>query len=223
MAEKREGKAGISLYFVEAKSITDIARHAYEFSAPRKIFVTASKPSKLFVFGERVGNTVIAPYIEMEATGSIIKYALNYGDKDAAEFTAMDNVQTNERYINVIKMDISGIRLSEIKPKCVTKIRVENVQSIIKMIALNSTGEDSQLGKVYAFDNKGRTVFGAFDIVEELEDEKRIFYYAESDKMEKNFAAYDYATDRVKFVEGMDVGSQLYVKIINLAEPLSFF
>ncbi|MEM3178072.1 MAG: hypothetical protein QW774_02155 [Candidatus Micrarchaeaceae archaeon] len=223
MTERKEGKPGVSIYFVEAKSLTDIARQAYEFSAPSKIFATSLKPRRLFVFGERIDGTVIAPYVKMEARSSTIKYVLNYQDKDAAEFSAVESIRANERYINVIDIDISGVRLSSIKPSCVTKIKVGNAESIIKMLSLNSTNEDSQIGHVYAFEHNGKTILGAFDILEELTDEKRIFYYAEIAKMEKNFATYDYATDTVKFVYGMDEGSTLYVKIINLAEPFSFF
>ena len=77
---------------------------------------------------------------------------------------------------------------------------------------------------LYAFSMKGKSFLCGFDMIDELCDDRKTFYYAAvKDKKRGGFAKYGYADNTFGFTDTVGEHSYIYIKIINLAEPFQFF
>ncbi len=226
---KNEGKdESLKIIFARLSSLNDLARYTCRFdSAALEVFYDESS-GKLFSFAERIGNALIAYYIDAGERSEGIQYAYAVpGSGEAAEFTdTMDTQQLHSYYINIISVDMRHFqKAKEIGQKDINYVKVGNIKNLTKMI-LKKSIETEIIGSAYVFGYGSDIVVGAFDLVEELADGKKTFYYViakggETDAKKACFIRYNYSIDSLEFTDEFGEHSYMYVKLIHLAEQLS--
>ncbi len=225
---KKEGKDENSkIIFTRLSSLNDLARYACKFDSTASEVFYEEGSGRLFSFGERVGNTLIAYYIDAPKKADGIRYAYAVQDSgETAELTSeIDTQQLHSYYINVISINMLNFqKAKKIEQKGINYIKVGSVKNLAKMI-LKKSMEAETIGSSFVFGYGSKIVVGAFDLVEELSDGKKTFYYAIADEKEEDakkacFIRYNYSTDSLEFTDEFGEHSYMYVKLIHLAEQL---
>lgn len=227
--KKEPKKSGTKeLFYIETESIEDLARFSCRFDSSAKemlIFKVKGK-HRMVALGEQINESVMALYKDSEVDADTLKYTYVSEDhKESMEVAStFDQRQSGSAYINLIDIDMS--KFKEAKPdaaKGINCVKINKLDDLVKSGIKRSVMRDT-IDLLYAFEHKGKTIFGAFDIIEELSSEKKTFYYSGSNtRIKANFARYKFGTNTIDFSNEFGEHSYMYVKIINLARPFTFF
>ena len=207
---------------IKAKSVLDIIRGACSFDTYSKDLLVFRKANKnlLYLLGEELDDTVIAYYINTDEIGEFAIYSATT-EGEQLNFSNEYKEQFNAHYINIIPLE--SFPFEERKGEEPIIIKVERYESLIKSLVKKAV-EKEEIEKAYIFEKNSKYYIGLFDLLEELTDNKKVFYYAELKKYnESSFIRYNYSSDKIEFTKDFGEHSYLYVKLINLAEPFPFF
>ncbi len=178
----------------------------------------------MMAFGENIGDTSIAYYINLSRHERMIEYTYPsaYGQFENAHF--VDKPDHHGHYINIMNIEHADFKeVDSVKRKDIIMILASTVEDIVAASVKKGVKNES-LPALYGFDYKGREILCGFDMVDEISDLKSALYYCiVKDKPHGNFARYKYSDDKVDFTEHIGEHSYMYAKIINLAEPFPFF
>ena len=223
---KESKKGGKQLLYIEADTLEDIVRFATRFDSSAKELIRAKfgKKHRIIALSESIAEAVIALYKEIEVDADTIRYEYSAGANRTQFVSGVEQRQPGVSFVNLVGIDISKFKAA--KPgtvKNVECVRVTGIDSLIKGLIKRSVIRET-IEYAYSFPYRGRTIIGAFDLIEELSGERKTFYYsASSSKAKTGFARYNYTTDKLDFSDEFGEHSYMYVKIINLAEPFPFF
>ncbi|MDE1850694.1 MAG: hypothetical protein KGH54_02775 [Candidatus Micrarchaeota archaeon] len=227
MAKKgRKEKGGRELLYVEADTIEDIARWSSRFDSSAKELIISNEKGRhrIIALVESIQDISLALYKDVEVEADTLRYVYGNEQMPSAELVNNFEQRTGSSYSNLIDIDLSKFKVA--KPasiKDVRSVRIGKIDDLIKSVIKRAVIRDN-IEYVYAFEYKGKSVLGVFDLIEELSDEKKTFYYSISNKkMKSGFARYRFATNTVDFSNEFGEHSYMYVKIINLASPFPFF
>jgi hypothetical protein len=207
---------------IKAKSVLDIIRGACSFDTYSKDLLAFRKGNKnfLYLLGEELDDTIIAYYVNTDEIGEFAIYSATT-EGEQLNFSNEYKEQFNAHYINIILLE--SFPFEERKGEEPIIIKVERYESLIKSLVKKAV-EKEEIEKAYIFENKSKYYIGVFDLLEELTDNKKTFYYAElKEYSESSFIRYNYSSDKIEFTKDFGEHSYLYVKLINLAEPFPFF
>ncbi|MDE1761783.1 MAG: hypothetical protein KGH78_01155 [Candidatus Micrarchaeota archaeon] len=223
---KESKKGGKQLLYIEASTLEDIVRFATRFDSSAKELITAKfgKKHRIIALAEGIDDVVIALYKDIDVDADTIRYEYTSGASRAQFVSGVEQRQPGVAFVNLVEIEISKFR--EAKPsavKGVDCVQVKGEGSLIKGLIKKSVIRET-IEYAYAFPYKGKTIIGAFDLIEELSGERKTFYYSTSNsKAKADFARYNYTTDKLDFSDEFGEHSYMYVKIINLAKPFPFF
>ncbi|MDE1845842.1 MAG: hypothetical protein KGH53_00975 [Candidatus Micrarchaeota archaeon] len=227
--EKKPKKGGKELLYIETETIEDLARFSSRFDSTAKEMLIYKVGGKHRIVGlaEQIEGKVIALYKDSEIDADTLRYVYVSEDhKESMEVASSidQQRQSGSCYINLIDMDMSKFKVA--KPegvKGIACVRLNKLDDLVKSAIKRSVMRES-IEMLYGFTHKGKTYLGAFDIIDELTDEKKTFYYSVANtKLKANFARYKFSTNTVDFSNDFGEHSYMYVKIINLAKPFAFF
>ncbi|MDE1870067.1 MAG: hypothetical protein KGH71_03725 [Candidatus Micrarchaeota archaeon] len=226
--EKATKKGGKEILYVETESIEDLARFSSRFDSSAKEMLIYKVGSKHRIVGlaDQIDGKVIALYKDSDIDADTLRYVYVSEDhKESMEVAStIEQRQSGSCYINLIDIDMSKFKVA--KPegvKGITCVRLNKIDDLVKSAIKRSVMRDS-IEMLYAFTHNGKTYLGAFDIIDELVDEKKTFYYsAANTKLKASFARYKFGSNTVDFSTEFGEHSYMYVKIINLAKPFAFF
>ncbi|MCL5419927.1 MAG: hypothetical protein M1354_03570 [Candidatus Marsarchaeota archaeon] len=224
---KPKQKRGKSILYVKAASMVDMARYAYNFDFSSKSMIADASRGhpRLLVLGESIGDAIMAYYINYDNPRSFIRYTFpsSSGERESAAFA--DSAEGPGKHsINVLRMSLDAFcEAKNAGRRDAIGIRMGSPEDLAHAAIKRAVKEESFIS-LYAFEYRGKTVLCGFDLIEELMDEKKTFYYAVlKDKRKAGFAKYSYADNTFEFTDTVEEHSFIYVKIINLAEPFPFF
>ena len=220
-------KGGKELIYIEAVSVEDIARFSCRFDSSARELLIDNRNGKhrLVALAEGINDAVIAIYKEMGADADTLRYTYGPERGEKTEFVStFEQRQSGVCYIDLVDIDFSKMRPA--KPsitKNVDVIRINRVDDLVKG-AIKFGVMHEGIGHLYAFEWKGKQILGAFDLIDDFEGDRKTFYYSVSNKKSiASFARYKFAANVVDFSDDFGEHSYLYAKIVNLAEPFSFF
>ncbi|MCW6159775.1 MAG: hypothetical protein LVQ95_01645 [Candidatus Micrarchaeales archaeon] len=222
--EKKQGKP--SVQFVKLVSLADLARNATTFSdSARPIFaMKAGSSYRLFDQGPKAGDARIIFYVESKSSSGFLCYKpAGSSDKEVAELreTVSFTPQGSEMH-SIPIIEIKQSPFEEKKSASAMNVAVTDYTAIIKGTITKSLSSES-IGKVYAFKSGNKAYIGTFSLIEEEED-LRVFCYAQIENGNAfAFYRYNYQTDKVEQTDVFGEHQYLYVRVINLAQPFSFF
>ncbi len=224
---KKEETEHSSLLYMKVSSLEDLCRYVCKFdSSAGNLLLSKDKGgSKIIAIGEQVGNAMVAYYFPMQAKTKTLKYIPGNGQtKESAEF-----VEKAEHSAGVTLINIIGINLlpfsgtPKITDKDLSMMNLDTSDDLIRAVIKKAMDTD-RMPDVYCIERKGKRYLCAFGIIEELENDRKLFYYSLfNSKMQASFAKYTYSENRLEFTQSMGDHTSMYVKIINLAEPFPFF
>lgn len=210
---------------MKVASLGDLCRLAANLDFSSESLIRDSKDGeRIMLLGEGMGNTVVAYYVETKEKGSLIKYTFPEHGRylENVEFVQGAEAQPNH-YISILSADLGSFKSTKkINPKDVLQIRMGSPGDIINAVIRKAVRNEALL-HLYAFKEKGKTVICGFDLLDQLNDDQRTFYYAMAKEEPSGFARYSYSTNRFEFTNTVGEYSYMYVKIINLAEKFPFF
>lgn len=218
---------GKSMLYVKAGSMMDLCRYScgYDFNTDLLLRANEGRSSRIVALGEQIGDAIIGYYAESEDKRPIISYTFPEHGKGPESMEFLETVEPHPgNYISVIDISLKDMKeAKETDVKDVTQIAMGGPNSIISA-AIRKGMKGESLPYLYAFQDKGKTVLCGFDLVDGLNDDRRMLYFAVMDKKEsKGFIRWSYTSNRFDFIDVIGEYSYIYVKIINLAEPFSFF
>ncbi len=224
--KKSSEKSKTLSYFIKLRSLGDFARNASTFGeGVRSVFALKEKSVyKIFAPSVKLGETRLMLYVESKEPGTCIAYKPGTAtEKEVLELRdTMVNQDKNPNLQNIPIMEIAanpfGDKHGKIK---VSSVRVKSSDALVKWIVSKSI-ENSGIGKVLSFKYKGDNYIGSFGLLDD--EENKMFFYAKTNiTKEFRFFRYNYTEDKVEPTDTFGEHSFLYVRIINLAEPFSFF
>lgn len=220
---KKEEKGG--LLYVKAQSLADVLRCAcrFDFNSDPLLLYKTKHDSKLIAIGSKVGESTLAYYFPVKATGRMALYTpASEGRAEIASFTDKTD-PLGKYYLNVVKADLGELRISKgIDRKSVVLVRFDSMTDLVS-IAIKKNAKEESLAQLYSFNYNGKQVVGGFEIVDGISEGKTSFCYAFGKGKTNGFARYDYRESRVDFTDIMGEHAYMYAKVINLAEPYPFF
>ncbi|MGC8662689.1 MAG: hypothetical protein ACP5RT_02800 [Candidatus Micrarchaeia archaeon] len=215
-------KVDKKLLWIKTKKDLDVIRGACDFGTNQKELLAVKKNSKgvLCLLGEDFEDISIVYYATNSCEGMEIEYMAN-GEGEKIDCTKSQIRQPGINYINILP--IKMLPFGEAKKIDAITINVEDKDSLIKSIIKKGV-ENEEIEKIYIFEKGGKIFAGAFSVLEELMNSKKIFYYTElANYNESAFIRYNYQDNTTEFTNEFGEHSYLYIKIINLAEPFPFF
>jgi hypothetical protein len=224
MGEKGPAKAGF--VYVRAASIEDLCRYVSRFDfTSDNLFASELEGKKVVMaIGEAFENKVICYYVPYEKKMELLEYRVPqvHGEHESA--VAVEKMERQpSHYVNVVDIGLKDIIKKKFGKEEVTLLRAAGSEDIVRSLVKRSM-RDEYIAHIYAFAHRGFRVIGAFDIVEELQNGRKAFYYSVStNNVEAAFARYSYSDNSVDFSKTFGEHNYMYVKIINLAEPFPFF
>jgi len=223
MTGKRRKSKAKRILLVKAKSVLDLIRGACSFDTYSEDLLAVKKDDKTFLYllGEQLDDTVVAYYVEAKEYGDFAIYSATTED-ESVSFSKIYNERFNAHYINILPLESFPFEESEYG-NAPTIIKVGGCESLVRSL-IKKAVEKEEIEKAYIFEKNGKYYLGAFDLLEELADSKKIFYYAElKNYNESSFIRYNYSSDKIEFTKEFGEHSYLYIKLVNLAEPFLFF
>ena len=220
-SKKRKSKAK-KILPIKAKSVLDIIRGACSFDTYSKDLLAFKKENKnfLYLLGEELDDTVIAYYVSTDKIGEFAIYSAT-AEGEKLDFSNEYKEQFNAHYINILPLE--SLPFEERKGEEPIMIKVGRYESLVKSLVKKAV-EKEEIEKAYIFEKNSKYYIGVFDLLEELTDNKKSFYYAElKEYSESSFIRYNYSSDKIEFTKDFGEHSYLYIKLINLAEPFPFF
>ena len=224
----KSSKKGVKqLLYVEVRTLDDIARFSCRFDSSARELISSKNGKKQRVIGlaEGMDEKVIALYTDIDLDADTIRYVYGEGQEKGTEFVHGTELrQPGVCYINLVGLEMSKFGVAkESAFKGVNCVRIGRLDDLVKSLVKRGVMRDN-IEYAYAFGHKGKTVIGAFDIIEELASERKTFYYSTSNSsIEASFARYKYSTGSIDFSNDFGEHSYMYVKIINLAKAFPFF
>ncbi len=224
MKKKEEGGSK-KIVYVKVKSINDFARLASgsDFESRSVIAISEKGAKKLVLLGESISNKVIAYCCDSEGMHKGFLYSgTDSGSAEKVEFYDKDPGM-EKGFIDIFDVELKAFGKGSISNKDVSLVKVGSGSGLVKM-AIRAAVKEETIKHLYSFTSKGKRIIGGFDLIEELNDDVRNFYYAFGEEQNgAAFARYDYKSGRVEFTDRVGEYSYMYLKIINLAEPFPFF
>ncbi len=220
----KQPKANKILY-VKLASLSDLARYVcnFDYTASSIISIRKQKGYVLVAFGEDLDGSMLAYYINTPESEGMICYTYPSSGEvsENAHFVKEPGSPPNQ-YMNILEVDGKNIKEAK-KSKPIQMVQVKDYEELIIAVIKGGMAHNS-LPHLYSFSKSGKTVFCAFDIIEELSDGPRTLYYSVTDgNLNASFARYKYIDNKVDFTTYMGEHSYMYAKIINLAEQFPFF
>ncbi len=211
--------------YVKLASLADLARYVCNFDYTASSIISIKKPSgyQLFSFGEQLDGAIIAYYINAPDSESMVCYSYpSSGDRSENAHFVNEIGSPPNHYMNILEIDGSNLKEAK-KAKPMTMVRAKSPEELIIAVIRKGVAHES-LPHIYSFKKSAKTVFCAFDVIDELSEGPRTLYYALSTaNHEACFARYKYIENKVDFTAYMGEHSYMYAKIINLAESFPFF
>lgn len=225
---KRKEKNEKEILYVKLASAVDLARYAYNFDFTSRSllqFKAESGVTRVVCLGEAIGNVTLGYYVNIDSPSAVAIYNFPSSRDERESVRFAGNAEGNEKKgIGMINLDLSvfgkakGVGKGEIM-----LIKVGSPEDLVHATIKRTVNEEAFMN-LYAFDYKGKSILCCFDLIQELADDRKTFYYAVlKDKKRAGFAKYSYANNTFEFTETVEEHSYIYVKIINLAEPFQFF
>ncbi|MEM3841198.1 MAG: hypothetical protein QXN59_00675 [Candidatus Micrarchaeaceae archaeon] len=223
MASKRMSNSEIKLTPIKLLSPLDLARYvsdSYLQNAPVMLIKNASGRYSIVAYGENLKKSRIAYYAELQSKPSYMAYRIIDG-KEKLSFSADAALQEGIHFLRIVPIEMQYNKFSfSAKPK-VLSIYSNNAISLAKHIALRSSMNEMGTDKVYSFIKDGERFIGSFDVMPE--DDIQTFVYAKMhDTKIFNFFRYNYTADTIEETDALYNSSDVYVRVINLAEPFPF-
>lgn len=218
---------GKEILYVKVASLGDLCRYCcnFDYTTDNVFLSRKNGRQRIIAFGETIGNTLIAYYTETNAETRMIRYTMpdSQSQKERAVFVKSAEEQPSH-YLSLIEIDLGSIREArKLKKGDIATVRMADETSLINAVIKKSMRSE-MLMHLYAFGHKGNLVLGAFELIDELTDDIKTFYYTlAKDRRVTSFARYDYINNKVDFTNTIGEHSYMYTKIISLAEPLPFF
>ncbi|MEM3839207.1 MAG: hypothetical protein QXF01_01360 [Candidatus Micrarchaeaceae archaeon] len=221
-ANKPKGKG---ILYVKLSSLTDLARYAYNFDFSSKSLILDRRGGtpRLIALGEMVGDAVIAYYINIDTGHSFVKYSFPYSldQTESAHFS--DSAYSEKEYINIFNVDLGNFKEQKVGSSSVIAVKVNSANDLVHAAIKKSLREES-FATLYEFELGKKRYMAGFDLIEELADDRKTFYYAETkDRHKGGFVKYSYANNTFEFTETVGEHSYIYARVISLAEPFPFF
>ena len=218
--------ASKKIAYIKVKSAKDLARMAFsgDFSSRSLLSSDSGGRHRLMLLGEQIADTVLAYYCETDSKSRGLLYSGGDSADSAEKVDFYEKDPGMEKgFLDIFDVDITAFANGKIDVKSVSLVRVKSTDMLVKM-AIKSAVKEESIRQLYLFSRGGRQALGGFDLIDELNDDKRSFYYSFPVSIrEAAFAKYDYKSGRVEFSDRIGEYSYMFLKIINLAEPFPFF
>ncbi len=216
-----------SIMYVRLKSLDDLSRYVCNFDYTNSCIMSIKSGGgyRLFAVGEQVCGSNLAYCVDASAKEHIISYTYPApGEPENSHFVESPGNPQQHHYMSIINISNPGFSESKsLKGKAPIMVQLDAVLDLVNAAIKRGVNSES-ISQIYSFDYKGRRILCCFDVIEELADDTRILYYAVADGAhEANFARYKYSENKVDFTDYMGEHSYMYAKVINLAEPFTFF
>lgn len=223
-AEKQGGK--IDSQFVRLESLSDLARNTTSFSdSTRPIFAQKiGSAYRLFEQGPKVGAVRFIFYSESKTCGKFLAYkpASGAGPEilEMKETIPFEMQRGEVRNIPIVEITTSPFNEKKRATKVIS-VEVKDYASMVKGAITRSLDSES-IGKVYAFRSGNQGYIGSLSLIEE--EDKKVFCYSKIDyDAPFAFLRYNYQADKVEPTDIFGDHPYLYVRVINLAQPFTFF
>ena len=223
MPAKTANKGKISLTPVKLLSQLDFARYvsdSYLQSAPVLLMDNAPGRHSLIAFGESLKKTRITYYVELQSKLNSMTYRISEGKE---HLILSDNPVSQDEVhsMRIIPIEVQAQKFSFTAKPSVSVIKAENALSLARQIALKSSMAESGTEKVYSFIKDGERFIGSFEVIPD--ESVQTFVYAKMDSTKVfNFFRYNYTADTIEETDTLNSSSDVYVRVINLAEPFPF-
>ncbi len=216
-----ETALGINASFVKAASLLDLIRAAYQFTNGfcHIYAIRQEGHYRLVHFGERLGKGYLAIYSDVDR---IMDY-ITYNPTENERFEMRDSIEDMDYQsarFHIIRVE-DALFSDGNKIESLNVIKLSDHKSLVRLLA-DGVGVDDYVRTTYAFVSGDKRMVGTFEAVQD--GETTTFVYAESDIPERGggFFRYSYKDDRIDVVGSVLQNTDLYIKIVNLAEPLPF-
>lgn len=224
MPKTKKKESAKRILWVKVKSKLDLVRAACSFDTYSKdiLLLKIDGKDSLCFFGEELDDTTIGYYYETKCEDDFIIYSADAeGEKIMPSKAGGERL--NAHYINVVPIEELPLEKAGNAKDLVLKVKIGRSESLIKSIIKKGV-EKEDIESAYIFEADKKMYIGVFDLLEELSDSKKIFYYAElSNYEESSFIRYNYSVNKIEFTKEFGEHTYLYIKLINLAEPFPFF
>lgn len=224
---KSKTQQGKSILYVKARSLNDLARLVcnFDYTAENLVLTKDGKGYRLLALGECIGDVTLSYYVNVPGKERLMQYTMPGPDSDQelSRFVSTAGERPSH-YISIIETDLSVFKeAKDVTKKAVVGVRMGTFDDLISAVIMKAVRGEF-FPHVYAFSEGSKTVFGAFDVFEELADDRKAFYYTVADyKKSGNFARYSYNTGKIDITDRLGEHAYMYVKIISLAEKFPFF
>ncbi len=221
---KKKESSSIKAQLIEVYKPIDIARYACSFGLNNyPIYsVKNEKGYMIFIPGGKISEIRSVFYSNIEKTAKFFVYSTSDTEEKAE---MQDNPKESEHYrsyrIPIIELKKIPYEEQKGKRQNVIHIKAVSSDSIVKNVIANSL-ENEEIGHVYCFSHEKRTYVCAFGLIDD--DKTTTMMYAQC-KQEKRFSffRYNYQNDVLETSETITGNAYIFVRVINLARPFSFF
>ena len=230
MPEKKDEKKDreTTIEYVRLSGIADLARSCTAFGdGARAVFtIKSSGQYRMCCPGPKLDGTRIMFYVDSKKSGNFLAYrpknAMDEQILELRDTVLPESMKRDTIVMPIIELMTNPFREGKEKKQkeTVKLVQTKTPEALIKGAILKTLEED-HIGKVYSFTYKSKRYIGTFSLMEE--EDMRIFCYAQTDSKGMDFFRYNYNTDTVEPTDTFGDHSFMYVRIINLAEPFSFF
>ena len=213
----------IDVRFIKMRDVADLVRYACPFSGSIGIIYSKGMDGmqRFITIGEKIGKTRVVYYYDYDKTSNYVIYSA--AGKET--FSFVDKIGPDAGY-QTYKMQVLHIKKDAFKASKsgkynVSVVELTNYEEIVK--GITSTGASSELmGIIYVFPHNGKKHIGVFGFFPD--DDSLTFTHAEIHEAEGDycFFKYDYNTGLITRTNGIQDGTGLYARIVNLAEPYAF-
>ena len=211
-----------SIIYVKAASLADICRFAFnaDFTSRSLIFFKG----RLMAIGEQIGNTLVAYYVHADKKENCVRYKFSSSAKEPEIAEFADAIDEGKSGMNIIEVNLGYIKeAKDVEKDQIEQISIPSPGDLMNAAVKKAVREESFMS-LYSFVYNNKRYIAGFELLDELSNEKKTFYYS----MLKNnstagYAKYKYSDNTFEFTETVEEHSYIYVKIINLAEPFQFF
>ncbi len=212
------------LLLLKAKSINDICRRACSVDKSNLLFLYKRNGSNLLVaLGEKLDSTVLAYYFPVEQAKKYLVYSL---DKSGEAVEMVDRIEDVAAIASDTRCSLAVVSadFSKLEAKARTiSVPTVGLESLLDMAKLfvKKTVQEEVLPIAYVVKDGNKNVFGAFNLLGELENDVPTFYYTFADDDGKSaFLRYDYKEDAVSLTNDVESHAFFYVKLVRLGDKL---
>ncbi|MCL4388473.1 MAG: hypothetical protein M1564_00060 [Candidatus Marsarchaeota archaeon] len=223
MAAKSTKQGKIKLTPVKLLSQLDFARYVaegYLQAAPVMLMKTASGRYSTMAYGESLKKSRITYYYESSEKPGMMLYR-NSDGRERLEEAGEEGAAGDVNAVPISPIEVSPSAFSfTAKPEVIT-VKALDYKPMLKNIALRSSISDSGSEKVYSFIMDGERYIGSFTALPD--DEQQTFMYSKIGSTKVfNFFRYNYTAGTVEETDTVRSSSDIYVRVINIAEPFPF-